>query len=117
MYGEEYDDRHPDEASADVVATVLGSLTGTFAVLSMAYLAVLGFAGGTVPVMGWNLPGGFAHGLLWMAVLSTAGVVVLGVLPILASMALYRALSRVATPTPVRISRPAVRQHARTKAA
>jgi hypothetical protein len=80
---------------SDVVAVVLGSLTGTFSVITTAWLAVLGFAGGTVPVLGWHLPGGLVHGLWFLAVLATGGVLLLWVLPVAVSMAVYALLTRL----------------------
>ena len=82
-------------SGSDVVAVVLGSLTGTFSVLTTAWLAVLGFAGGTVPVLGWHLPGGLVHGLRFLAVLATGGVLVLWVVPVAASMAVSAVLTRL----------------------
>jgi hypothetical protein len=79
----------------DVVAVVLGSLVGTFSVIASAWLAVLGFAGGAVPVLGWVLPGGLVHGLRFLAVLATGGVLVLWVLPFVVSMAVYAVLTRL----------------------
>jgi hypothetical protein len=76
-------------AGSDVVAAVLGSLVGTFSVIASAWLAVLGFAGGAVPVLGWALPGGLVHGLRFLAVLATGGVLVLWVVPLVVSMAVY----------------------------
>ncbi|MGH8992904.1 MAG: hypothetical protein ACRDYV_11930 [Acidimicrobiia bacterium] len=85
---------NPDENATDPLGTVLGSLLGTFTVAAFAYLGALGFAGGTVPVLGWHLAGGALHGLLWMAVLASAGLVVLWFIPLLATMALCAALAR-----------------------
>jgi len=48
----QHHDDHPD-----VLAAVLGSLLGTFTVAAFAYLGALGFAGGTVPLLGWHLAG------------------------------------------------------------
>ena len=89
MTSQHHDD-HPD-----VLAAVLGSLLGTFTVAAFAYLGALGFAGGTVPLLGWHLAGGVLHGLVWLAVLGGAGLVVLWFLPLLASMALCAAVARV----------------------
>ena len=91
---------HPDYESHDPASAVLGSLLGTFTVAAFAYLGALGFAGGTVPVLGWNLAGGALHGLVWLAVLGSAGLVVLWFVPLLASMALCAALARL---RPVRL--------------
>ncbi len=91
--------------STDVIAAVLGSLVGSFSVISFAWLAVLGFAGGTVPVLGWVLPGGVVHGVRFLAVLATAGVIVLWVVPVAASLVLYAMLRRLA-PALARAPRP-----------
>jgi hypothetical protein len=85
---------HPDEHRNDPVAAVIGSLLGTFTVVAFAYLGALGFAGGTVPVLGWHLPGGAVHGLAWLAVLASAGLVVLWFVPLLVAMAVCAALAR-----------------------
>jgi hypothetical protein len=82
-------------AGSDALAAVLSSLVGTFSVVSTAWLAVLGFAGGTVPVLGWTLPGGLVHGLRFLAVLATGGVVVLWLVPLAVSMAVYALLTRL----------------------
>lgn len=96
--------------SANALSAVLGSLVGTFSVVAFAWLAVLGFAGGTVPVLGWALPGGLAHGLAWLAVLSSAGVV-LWFVPLMASMVVYAAFSRLLAPVAHRGTRPVRRPH------
>ncbi len=86
----------PDEGpSSDVVATVLGSLVGTFSVMAFVWLGVLGFAGGHLPVLGWGLPGGALHGLRFLGVLATGGVVVLWLLPLGLAMLIYSVLSRL----------------------
>ena len=92
---------HPGYEPHDPASAVLGSLLGTFTVAAFAYLGALGFAGGTVPLLGWHLAGGALHGLVWMAVLGSAGLVVLWFVPLLASMALCNALARV---RPARVS-------------
>jgi hypothetical protein len=91
----------PEYPSHDPASAVLGSLLGTFTVAAFAYLGALGFAGGTVPLLGWHLAGGALHGMVWMAVLGTAGLVVLWFVPLLASMALCAALARL---RPARVS-------------
>jgi hypothetical protein len=91
--------------STDVIATVLGSLVGSFSVFAFAWLAVLGFAGGTVPVLGWALPGGLIHGARFLAVLATGGVIVLWIVPLAVAMALYAVLCRMA-PALARAPRP-----------
>lgn len=100
----------PDAApspTADVAAVVLGSLIGSFAVASTLGLGVLGFAGGTVPLLAWELPGGAGPGLAWLAFMATVGVAVLWFVPLLLSMAAYAAVSRLLVPAVVRRGRPA----------
>src|SRR6185369_9965874 len=67
----------PRERATDPLSTVLGSLVGTFSVISMTWMVILGFVGGTVPVAGWHLPGGLAGGVEWLAVVASLGVIVL----------------------------------------
>ncbi|MGH9041392.1 MAG: hypothetical protein ACRDZ3_14290 [Acidimicrobiia bacterium] len=98
---------HPDDQANDPLAAVLGSLLGMFTVAAFAYLGALGFAGGTVPVLGWQLAGGALHGLLWLAVLASAGLVVLWFVPLLATMALCAAVARVRPSARVAALRPA----------
>jgi uncharacterized membrane protein len=86
---------HPDDHHHDPLAAVLGSLLGTWVVAAFAYLGALGFAGGTVPVLGWHLAGGALHGLVWMAVLASAGLVVLWFLPLLMVTAMCAAVGRI----------------------
>jgi hypothetical protein len=93
--------QQPDYEPHDPVSAVLGTLLGTFTVAAFAYLGALGFAGGTVPLLGWHLAGGALHGLVWMAILGSAGLVVLWFVPLLASMALCAAVARV---RPARVS-------------
>ena len=81
--------------STDVIAAVLGSLVGSFSVIAFPWLAVLGFAGGAIPVLGWTLPGGVVHGVRFLAVLATGGVIALWVVPLAVSTALYALLSRL----------------------
>ncbi len=87
--------RPDDQQPTDPLAAVLGSLLGTFTVAAFAYLGALGFAGGTVPLLGWHLAGGALRGLVWMAVLASAGLVVLWFVPLLATMALCSAVARL----------------------
>ncbi|HEV3363026.1 MAG TPA: hypothetical protein VG795_02595 [Acidimicrobiia bacterium] len=89
-------DDYPRERSTDPLSTVLGSLVGTFSVLSIGWMVVLGFVGGTVPVVGWQLPGGLAGGLAWLMVVASLGTVVLWFVPLMLSMAAYAGLSRLA---------------------
>jgi hypothetical protein len=88
-------ERSDDGRSSDVAATVLGSLVGTFSIVAFVWLSVLGFAGGAVPVLGWGLPGGMLHGLRFLGVLATGGVVVLWLLPLGLAMLVYMVLSRL----------------------
>ena len=89
-------DDFPRERSTDPLSTVLGSLVGTFSVVSLTWMVVLGFVGGTVPVTGWELPGGLAGGLAWLLVVSSLGMIVLWFVPLMLSMAAYAGLSRLA---------------------
>lgn len=89
-------DDYPHERSTDPLSTVLGSLTGTFSVVSIAWMVVLGFVGGTVPVVGWVLPGGLAGGMAWLMVVASLGVALLWFVPLMLSMAAYAGLSRLA---------------------
>lgn len=95
---------HPREPATDPLSTVLGSLVGTFSVLSIAWMVILGFAGGTVPVLGWQLSGGVGGGLAWLMVVASLGVLVLWFVPLMLSVAAYAGLSRVA-PTMARAAR------------
>jgi hypothetical protein len=97
-------DDYPCERSTDPLSTVLGSLVGTFSVLSITWMVVLGFIGGTVPVVGWELPGGLAGGLAWLMVVGSLGVVALWFVPLMLSMAAYAGMSRLA-PALVRATR------------
>ena len=47
----------PRDRTTDPLSTVLGSLVGSFSVLTITWMVILGFVGGTVPVTGWELPG------------------------------------------------------------
>jgi hypothetical protein len=96
----------PAERTTDPLSTVLGSLVATFAVVSIAWMVVLGFAGGTVPVTGWNLPGGVVGGLEWLMVVGSLGVAVLWFVPLLLSMAAYNGLSRLAPALARAVRRP-----------
>lgn len=99
-------DDFPRERTTDPLSTVLGSLVGTFSVLSMLWMVVLGFVGGSVPVLGWQLSGGLGGGLIWLMFMASVGVVALWVVPLMLSMAAYAALSRM-TPALVRaVKRP-----------
>jgi uncharacterized membrane protein len=89
-------DDYPRELSTDPLSTVLGSLVGTFSVVSILWMVVLGFVGGTVPVVGWQLSGGLAGGLVWLMVVASLGTVVLWFVPLILSMAAYAGLSRLA---------------------
>ena len=89
-------DDYPRERSTDPLSTVLGSLVGTFSVVSIVWMVALGFVGGTVPVAGWVLPGGLAGGLAWLMVVASLGMVLLWFVPLMLSMAAYAGLSRLA---------------------
>ena len=104
-------DDYPRERSTDPLSTVLGSLVGTFSVVSITWMVVLGFVGGSVPVMGWQLPGGLGGGLAWLMVVASLGMLLLWFVPLMLSMAVYAGLSRLA-PALVRASkRPRRLQH------
>ena len=79
----------PRERTTDPLSTVLGSLVGTFSVVTIVWMVVLGFVGGTVPVTGWQLAGGLGGGLVWLMVVASLGVVVLWFVPLMLSMAAY----------------------------
>jgi uncharacterized membrane protein YedE/YeeE len=97
-------DDYPRERSTDPLSTVLGSLVGTFSVVSIIWMVILGFAGGTVPAFGWQLPGGLAGGLAWLMVVGSLGIVLLWFVPLMLSMAVYAGLSRL-TPALVRVAK------------
>lgn len=103
-------DDYPHERSSDPLSTVLGSLVGTFSVLSITWMMVLGFAGGTVPVLGWQLPGGLAGGFAWLMVVASLGTVLLWFVPLMLSMAAYAGLSRL-TPALTRVAKRPKRHH------
>jgi hypothetical protein len=77
------------------VVTVLANLVTILSLAVFAWLGVLGFTGGSVPGLGWELSGGVLPGLAWLGVMSTLGVVVIAVVPLLAVAALTRTLSRL----------------------
>src|SRR3954454_20606500 len=79
----------PCERTTDPLSTVLGSLVGTFSVVSITWMVILGFVGGTVPVTGWHLSGGLLGGLAWLMVVASVGVVSLWLVPLVLSMAVY----------------------------
>jgi hypothetical protein len=99
----------PRERATDPLSTVLGSLVGTFSVVSLTWMVILGFVGGTVPVTGWHLSGGVPGGLAWLMVVASLGLVVLWFVPLLLSMAVYAGLSRV-SPALARVARRPVRR-------
>ena len=100
----------PRERTTDPLSTVLGSLVGTFSMVSITWMVVLGFIGGTVPLVGWHLAGGPAGGLAWLMVVASLGVAVLWVAPLLLSMAVYAGLSRL-TPALARAVKRPPRRH------
>jgi uncharacterized membrane protein len=99
-------DDFPRERTTDPLSTVLGSLIGTFSVLSLTWMVVLGFVGGTVPMLGWELPGGLTGGVGWLMVMATLGVIVLWFVPLVLSMAAYAGLSRLAPALARAVKRP-----------
>ncbi|HET9770414.1 MAG TPA: hypothetical protein VFS16_05955 [Acidimicrobiia bacterium] len=99
-------DDFPRDRTTDPLSTVLGSLVGTFSVVSITWMTVLGFVGGTVPVLGWELGGGLAGGLAWLMVVASLGAVVLWFVPLLFSMAVYAGLSRVTPALARAVKRP-----------
>ena len=101
----------PRERTTDPLSTVLGSLVGTFSVVSMAWMVILGFVGGSVPIVGWELSGGPAGGLAWLMVMATLGVAVLWFVPLMLSMAAYAGLSRVAPALSRAVKRPSRSYH------
>jgi hypothetical protein len=96
----------PRERTTDPLSTVLGSLVGTFSVVSIAWMVILGFVGGTVPVTGWHLSGGLVGGLEWLMVVASLGVVVLWFVPLMLSMAAYAGLSHLAPALSRAVKRP-----------
>jgi len=96
----------PSERTTDPLSTVLGSLVGTFAVVTITWMVVLGFVGGTVPVAGWSLPGGVVGGFEWLLVVGSLGVAVLWFVPLLLSTAVYAGLSRLAPALSRAVKRP-----------
>jgi hypothetical protein len=99
-------DDFPRDRTTDALSSVLGSLVGTFSVLSMVWMVVLGFVGGTVPVLGWELSGGLTGGLIWLMFMASVGVVVLWFVPRMLSMAAYAGLSRLAPALVRAVKRP-----------
>ncbi len=99
-------DDYPRERTTDPLSTVLGSLVGTFSVVTMTWMVVLGFVGGTVPVLGWELPGGVTGGLAWLMVMASVGVVALWFVPLMLSTAAYAGLSRLAPALARAVKRP-----------
>jgi hypothetical protein len=81
--------------SGDAVLAFFFHLAVTLSMALFTYLTILGFTGGAVPVLGWQLAGGLVPGLLWLGVMSTLGVVVVGVAPLLAASALARTLLHI----------------------
>lgn len=104
-------DDYPRERATDPLSTVLGSLVGTFSVVSIVWMVVLGFVGGTVPVVGWQLPGGVAGGLAWLMVVASLGMLLLWFVPLMLSMAAYAGISRVAPALARATKRPKRQQH------
>ena len=104
-------DDYPRERTTDPLSTVLGSLVGTFSVVSITWMVVLGFVGGAVPVLGWQLPGGVGGGLVWLMFMASAGVLALWFVPLLLSMAVYAGLSRLAPALAGSSRRPKRLQH------
>jgi uncharacterized membrane protein len=96
----------PRERTTDPLSTVLGSLVGTFSVVSIVWMVILGFVGGTVPITGWQLAGGLGGGLVWLMVVASLGVVVLWFVPLMLSMAAYAGISRVAPALARAVKRP-----------
>jgi hypothetical protein len=96
----------PRERTTDPLSTVLGSLVSSFSVFTIAWMVILGFVGGTVPVTGWHLSGGLAGGLGWLLVVASLGVVLLWFVPLLLSMAAYAGLSRLAPALSRAVKRP-----------
>jgi hypothetical protein len=86
----------PRERATDPLSTVLGSLVGTFSVVSITWMVILGFVGGTVPVAGWHLSGGPVGGLAWLMVVASLGVLVLWFVPLVLSIVAYAGLCRLA---------------------
>jgi hypothetical protein len=109
----------PRERTTDPLSTVLGSLVGTFSVVTITWMLVLGFVGGTVPVTGWHLAGGLTGGLAWTMVVASLGVVALWFVPLMLSMVVYAALSRLTPALARAVKRPArqLPQHPFSKAA
>lgn len=98
---------NPHRSDPDPVSTVLGSIVGTFSVTAFAFLAGLGFTGGTVPLAGWELPGGLLPGLAWLLALGSVGLIVLWFVPLMASMAVYSVLTWLRPAVIYRHHRPA----------
>ena len=99
-------DDFPRDRTTDPLSTVLGSLVGTFSVMTMAWMVVLGFVGGSVPVVGWQLSGGLTGGLAWLMVMASLGIVVLWIVPLTLSMAAYAGLSHLAPALARAVKRP-----------
>jgi hypothetical protein len=108
---------HQDYESHDTAPAVLGSLLGTFTVAAFAYLGALGFAGGTVPLLGWHLAGGALHGLVWLAFLGSVGLVMLWFVPLMVSVALCAAIARLRPARVTAVRRPTRRFGALKQAA
>jgi len=100
----------PRERTTDPLSTVLGSLVGTLSVVSITWMVILGFVGGTLPVVGWHLSGGLAGGLGWLMVMASLGVVALWFVPLLLSMAAYAGLSRLTPALARAVKRPRPQQ-------
>ena len=72
----------------------------------MVWMVVLGFVGGSVPVVGWQLSGGLTGGLAWLMVMASLGIVVLWIVPLTLAMAAYAGLSRLSPALARAVKRP-----------
>jgi hypothetical protein len=66
-----------DEGDVSGLASIVGGLLGLATTILLAWWTIIAFAGGTMPIIGYETEGGIGTGLLWLFIIDPIAATVL----------------------------------------